>query len=390
VSGATESIHDYCKQFSHPGREFNDAVFSTILTAHGSHVAAAFVNKHRNNIVSCSQGLADLLSIGHNWPVRGVWDVSFGLAQHHEGGPSLLSTAAQMALSLMSAGVPARWSASFTTPVHLRFASRNLRSLIQIAVASDGIRVEIEGKSVDGTQSWIFERDRADWRAASLAPSPRIGGGAGIELLLASDLPDCELDEAAAAGLPPVTQFMPDMARPFEDALEFLSAFTPSYKRWVDRVLTGIVLYQRNEAKSGSGSRGDMPGVIACSLSFDRTELAEVMVHEACHQYFYVATRVGPADDGRDNTLYYSPPVKRERPIDRILIAYHAFANVLVWYDEVVRAGADDHGAIARREALLRPQVEVLEKTLAANQNLTELGEALFVPLKQELEDVRE
>ena len=37
----------------------------------------------------------------------------------------------------------------------------------------------------------------------------------------------------------------------------------------------------------------------------------------------------GPVDDGSDTILHYSPLVDRGRPLDRILFAFHACANIL-------------------------------------------------------------
>jgi len=44
---------------------------------------------------------------------------------------------------------------------------------------------------------------------------------------------------------------------------------------------------------------------------------------------------------GATSRLYYSAGVRRDRPLDRILLAYHAFANVLLMYRDVLRGGLD-------------------------------------------------
>jgi HEXXH motif-containing protein len=383
-----EGYFGRCQQFSHPGMAFSDELFAAIIQTHGARLAAIFVERHRLAISCRSDGLVELLGSNGKWPMRGVWDVSFGGAQQDAAGASAVSTAAQMALSLAAAGVRGSWSARFAEPAHLRFSRFSLPPLLKIFINADRDQLRMEGQLPGGVRrSWVFEICQDGWRADRLVPSPSIGNNANIRLLLASDFPDCPIGDSAAAGLPPVVSFTPEMREPFEAGLAFLTEVTPHCKRWVERVLTGILLYQHHETKSGSGSRGDMPGVIACSLSSDTKELAEVMVHESCHQYFYVASRVGAVDDGGDKALYYSPPVKRERPIDRILIAYHAFANVLLWYADVMQAGADDHGILARRASVLRPQVEVLEQALESNRHLTEVGVALFHPLKLRLHE---
>ena len=68
-------------------------------------------------------------------------------------------------------------------------------------------------------------------------------------------------------------------------------------------------------------------------------DIAEVLVHECAHQYFYLLAYVGPYDDGSDERLYWSPPLRRNRPLSRILMAYHALANVRLFYAAVRASG---------------------------------------------------
>src|SRR6185312_15271355 len=91
-----------------------------------------------------------------------------------------------------------------------------------------------------------------------------------------------------------------------------------------------------------SGSSASEPGRCHMSVRAGQVKLAEMLVHEATHQYYYLVTRLGPVDDGTDSTLYYSPVKNCYRPLAYILIAYHAFANVLLFSQRCLDAGYDD------------------------------------------------
>jgi len=110
--------------------------------------------------------------------------------------------------------------------------------------------------------------------------------------------------------------------------------------------------------------------------------VAEMLVHEACHQYFYLVRRLGPVHDLADTQLYYSPAVDRERRLDRIVMAYHAFANVLCFYRTAMGSGMEDE-VCARVESELQDDVVLMERTLVGNPALTALGAALVEPLAQ-------
>lgn len=114
--------------------------------------------------------------------------------------------------------------------------------------------------------------------------------------------------------------------------------------------------------------------------------LAEMLVHETTHQYYYLLTRMGPVDDGSDAELYFSPAKQRGRPIHYILIAYHAFANVLLFSQRCLANGYDDPDGYLQRNVLaLTEWMRHFEAALGTTKALTPLGEALWRPLAREL-----
>lgn len=93
--------------------------------------------------------------------------------------------------------------------------------------------------------------------------------------------------------------------------------------------------------------------------------------------------RVGDIDDGTDTALYYSPFRRMNRPINAIVIAYHAFANVLMFYRMCHESGRVDSDYCLSQEKTLLLQLKQLEAALRSTRVLTPIGRALWEPLAQ-------
>ena len=157
---------------------------------------------------------------------------------------------------------------------------------------------------------------------------------------------------------------------------------------WIGYVLRDLIPLPDRSGMHNSGSEYLLPGVICVSNQNDPWALAEMLVHEATHQYLYILNRLGPLDDGTDQTLYFSPIRNMGRPIHFIVVAYHAFGNVLLFYRTVRDAISADREAgarIHRRVEELDPQLAGLEHALQTTKALTPLGRALWEPLYEEV-----
>ncbi len=131
------------------------------------------------------------------------------------------------------------------------------------------------------------------------------------------------------------------------------------------------------------------PGIVLVSWSADPVEVAEMLVHESSHQYFHLLSRLGKVDDGSDEGEYFSPAVQRSRPLSRILIGYHAFANVLLFYRALLRNGFTDDPHCRATETRLCHDVELLELPLRDNPALTQIGRDLTQPLMEQVRESR-
>jgi HEXXH motif-containing protein len=106
-----------------------------------------------------------------------------------------------------------------------------------------------------------------------------------------------------------------------------------------------------------------------------------MFVHEASHQYFHIIRRVDTVHDHSDTRLYYSPVKGEGRPIDAILLAFHAFANVVLFYRLCIDGGLDDDGYCKRNADRHLSELKSMLSYLQSSNALTEVGTLLWKPL---------
>ncbi|MCE8420978.1 HEXXH motif-containing putative peptide modification protein [Rhodovulum sulfidophilum] len=166
------------------------------------------------------------------------------------------------------------------------------------------------------------------------------------------------------------------------EGLILMAEVNPSYEVWVRRLLNTLILTERLENRTCSGSWSDTSGTIYMSQPNSLLEVGEVLIHECAHQHFHLACRVLPMKTDGENGRYFSPPVGRDRPLDMILIAYHAFANVLTYYENAFEMSLGDQLSHNRYRSFSQ-EVAVLEGYLDDNAGLSELGRTIFSMLRK-------
>jgi len=159
-----------------------------------------------------------------------------------------------------------------------------------------------------------------------------------------------------------------------------LEEHLPQYFDWVVRIIRRVAVahFERNVLYSGSHEH--QYGTIHISDNFRVLSLAEMLIHEASHQYFELLNKLGPAVDPGHTELYYSPVKKCDRPLHKILLAYHAFANVMLFYRGVAECGLADSQS-AKFQNVLNDELRQLERPLLKNDAILPLGRALVEPL---------
>lgn len=384
-----------CRQLACPDVPGNDWTAAAVVVAYSVTVVDLVLDRSNDVILQRTEGLVDLL---RGWLASTVdfetsWDLAFGrVAQALESQDvDVIDALSEVALRLMAQGRPGRWKARLHEQRRLPWAGRwLLPAASEIAVDSDGSSATVE-LTLQGGERWgaTFRRDGERWLTEGAEQMFQVGARRPITLFSSDAVPRDMVQEDDFHSIFEFPAITPAIAQPFAAAFEILGQHTPGYLRWVEGVLRGVLVCRCNESRTRSSSWKHAPGISLMSWSANPIEIAEMLVHESSHQYYYIASRVGPVVDGHDETLHYSPAVQRNRPLDKILIGYHAFANILLFYRALLRGGLAGDPYCTAMEARFSSEVETLERPLRDSQVLSATGLDLFQPLMEQLRATR-
>jgi HEXXH motif-containing protein len=229
-----------------------------------------------------------------------------------------------------------------------------------------------------GTDSWS-----ALQRSSPCAELPYVEFSEAAMILL----PGCAVAERLLPAVPEArfaaASELPAIADRFRRAKVLIDNHSPGYTDWIGRAITFLAPTQT--PYQGSGSNPSFPGLVVMSNDPRPQALMEMMVHEASHQFFFMATLLGRVDDGSDTQQHYSPLVGRNRPIDKVLLSFHALGNMTILMRDCIETGIDDEGYCRQRLVLITEQLRRVEEVLQRSTALTGLGKALWQPLAERL-----
>lgn len=393
--------------FSCPQEGLGQDLLDLVAIEHADQLVGTLLQRHSVALNQFAPGVQGLL---RGWLARPVgpdyntvWNTAFGDLHAmlvSQTPDDLLRSAAGVALRLHACGHGGDWEVALPARAALRFGQWILPEARAISVQARPERVALCLQVAQTWRTLEFERSPgAGWLAADAGP---------LEALRPSGHPDfCfRLAPRAALSGPATERLLHADAYAFEgsdmritdawthtcsQALQLLAATSPAYVTWVDRVLRDLVPLKGRPGIFNSGSEQYSPGVVCVCDHPYRWPLAEMLVHECSHQYLHLINRLGPLDDGSDTSLHYSPFRNKLRPLFFILVAYHAFANVLLFYRQARARGlvpdqSVPSDAFVHRERTLQAQLRQIEPVLLQSRALTPLGRALWQPLYQALE----
>jgi HEXXH motif-containing protein len=367
----------------------DDRLLDVVVGTHSQALADALVKTYRQEISACTTGVVGLITDWCRAPAsyETAWDPAFGRAELAltNGALDPREVAVRLALRLTETGREDAWC-GVIAPSTFRLGRLILPGAESIQVDCNGGELRVTGRATNGTFECVRQQATGEWIADGLECLPSVGLERSITLLGASAPIAGDGGEQGFEGVEPVGSFDTAMIQKFQEAFDAVAVGATEYSRWIEVVLRGI-LVTRCKRTSGtiSGSVQPMPGVIQAAYPAGRMEIAEILVHESAHQYFYLLERVGPVDDGSDHTRYWSPPMRKVRPLSRILVAYHALANVRLFYESIRAARIDDGGYVDLYERKLSDTIAQLDAPLRDNPALTRLGRALYEPLARRI-----
>jgi HEXXH motif-containing protein len=371
------------RALSYPHGDRADDVAEAIAVRDGRALLERFLDRYGQRLRLRGNGLAEALETATTaLTLRAAWDPWAGAVARSLRGddPAPERTAVVAALHLTASGSSiSSWSCVLYEPVRLRFGRCLLPTAEQIATSMDGSGVRVTIRGPDGERQATLTPEAA-WQADDAEVLPVVGDQGRLTLLAETE---------PVLGYPPdgvaTGALAPGAVSSLEAALALLGRAAPAYLRWIEWAVRDVVVVRAEPGSPRSGVSAEWPGLVYLSAPHDPMALAELLVHEATHQYLHLARRVGPVDDGSDERGYWSPLKGAHRPLGRLLAAYHAFGNVALLCRAFIDAGVDDRGSAAGRLAALLPALRTTEGHLWENPALTPAGRALLDPLMEQL-----
>lgn len=254
----------------------------------------------------------------------------------------------------------------------------------RVSFVRDGDEAEINLGSRGQRQSTVQVSRDADgvWRSGD-APSVGVAWLCGhpVPLWTPADGRGYPHPSARPALADPAGQVAPL----FEEAVQLLTEFAPSFVPWVANGIRNVVPLDGSDGELFSASVEEFPGLTFLSFPTPAVELAETLAHEASHHHFHALQRLVPLHDGTDKNEYYSPIKHKGRSIELTLYAFHAFANAAIYHRNLIRSRPQFRILNGRTfdESLAR--IRVLDRHLATTCALTEAGLTLWKPLSEAL-----
>jgi HEXXH motif-containing protein len=372
-----------------------DTLVPLIVQEYGRGLTAAYLGRHLGAIDAAGPGLASYLAswlaepaeaapVAPDRPTRG-WDYAFGDAYRAIAAPGAdhARVATGVAAHLGACGLPGSWAVQLSEPIRLRWGDWLLPAADALEVGSDGTAATVSWSGRGGRGVVELAAAGGAWRGEAAEALHRVQGhGVGFTLLTRDALAMRDYEDLLERALPWIDERMLVV---FADALALLHRFTPEYLPWIDRTVHQLFLLSPRPSKVESGSVEHYLGLVHLTAHGEPLPVAELLLHEATHQYMNVLAKLQPLDDGTDDRLYWSPAVETDRPVSKIIAAFHAFGNVLLFYRWCRERGLPNAAECDRQEALLGGWMEHLVPPVVDNPAITDTGNALCQPLLEML-----
>ena len=336
---------------------------------------AAFLRRHGKEVARTSSSLTEFLS---GWcqgdaTIEEAMLLPLAIRSVRNGDLDPVWIAALSAAHLHAIGREGEWHATFAQHAPVRFGCRQTPPIRDIAVTAWKDRVEV---SLDGCAPITVGTIESD---IPMAPFTRVC----VPILGPNTQRVLPMDNSVAF----THASFHEVERQLAEAHAILARGSPEYLKWVEDSLSAVVPVESPaENALQSFSLTGFNGVVFVSFPSPPVKIAEMLVHECSHQYFHFGLLDTLFSNGMDKSLYWSPYVAKDRPIDRILIAFHAFANIVLFYRACLAAGVSELSETAEREIAFNLQhLGAMSDYLQRSRGLSPTGRGLFEPLRDEL-----
>lgn len=389
--------------FAHPGSGAGalalDGLERILFSAHARRVIHAVLENAAADVTNRMPGLERVLrewcasETASHWsrPVGALWrGCETGEV---EDVPSKL---AELGLEVSFGGVSGDWEFRQLDPISVRIGSYMASNVVSGCVECDGRSLRCTLSTLRGDGLSLTARSTSSVDAAMSVDRVE-GGWTRLQLvqsgwaklvLIPSDLVGTELLPSYAESAFQSLSERGETGLALADGLRFIEQSASKFVPWVSILREVVPLRSLGGSLASSSSPWDC-GVAAVTVTQKGAAVAEMLVHEASHQHFFVAKHLGRLEDGSDQRQYYSPMVSNNRPLEKMILAYHALGNMVIMHSEMIRADLAVSGCHERMSAL-GVRLRLVEPVVLRSTALTRLGQALVRPLAERVERLRE
>lgn len=370
------------QSFSCPFYAEDENFLSEICRIHSREILRCFIQVNAPGLIKTCKGVMNYLqeNVDRIDSFDRAWSSCFGAVHHQLTNTGIDATlpAAMTALHFSSLGFTGQWSANL--PVTYRFLWQNSLlprcNSIHCDANERQARIHLRNgsnKPIDIFYSFITK----NWISPcceSIDRLPAVYTGEAEKTITisssAGETPGFFMFQADAIDPQKASAFTEQCS----GAFDLIASCAAPYNGWIKRVLTHLVPLDTKEGFLSSSSSAFLPGLLQIAFDKSAAATAEMLIHESAHQYLNLALRIGYMVDGSDKKLYFSPAKGMERPIEKIFVAYHAFANVDIFYKACLAHGVTGNGYITDSAEQLEPQLRLMEHHLNETNSLTAMG----------------
>lgn len=365
---ADQDIARLCGGFGCPSEPFCEAVFACVTAGWATSVlnhitARARADPRYHDLASYLLRYSPALD---NWVAL---EPIFGEASDVLAGRSsnLARVLCNLGLVFAQKKLTGNWRIQLDSPTRFRAGC---------VLLPEASHFELAGSTV-----MIDDRPAPNESESQLASSIEMGGASIF--CYTGDIKNCaDLDVVAKELRSLLRGASP---RAISGGLDLLKLSAPEYLVWIGRVIRTLLVLESSNGFLESGSYARRLGMVRVSSDPRAAAVAEMLVHETAHQYFYLTERLGPVLFNDPEDSFYSPLKQRSRPIHKIFLGYHAFGNVLLMHRQVLRTGMREDAFSRESFERTRADVETMADTLERHAQFTPFGRVLYDALSAQL-----
>jgi HEXXH motif-containing protein len=321
---------------------------------------------------------------------RECWQPELGAIQQRLDERHQLAAVAQALFALHALQLPISWSVSLQPRTRFSFAGHffSVVGAIEVEGGEAELRIRSDRCNVD----LCFRRISGRWECQSghtdplwAYSAPTFVSHEELRHVYVHDWnePDVTIDDVVVEW--PIAErsgresLASSAAESIRDGLVALQAANPLYFEWASTLFRGVAATPLgHDDMRQSGSYIHHPGVFNCGFpGFACESTAEVIVHEISHQNYLLLNSVYPLCNDNIDGLIYSSLKGKERSLSRVLFAYHAAANMALFWNDLARKKPLNEYYLHEKSTMDK-HVNALAQALNGARGFTDAGKRFF------------